>query len=1711
MSFFRRTFLGQNHPSNAKTKRIDGLLKRKASARFLRIEPLEDRNLLSVTASVEIGAPTLVPFVDSAALAGTSFSVTSTNPDVTATILHTSSLLKMQVHGTAADNTPISGEMDFLLLDDYAPDRVAHMTEMVNDHFYDGLTFHRIMENFMIQGGASTNGNGGNLDSEFDPDIRFTSSGLLAMANAGPDTENSQFFITSKATRWLDFSHTIIGKLVVGDGIRDALDSVATYGDEGNNVPIHAVIIDSMTIVPNTQYGLLLIKAGESATASEHGVINVTASNGSQVLICGTNWATDPQLDVTLTSHQTSIASRPVFIQKLPDVHTTVNTQTTFNVPVEGNSEVLVEYAATTLSGGNNLQVTAVRTDANGGTATVKPTGGILGVYGATIEVGIPGKVDYYGNPIRDAQDVAIFIAPTAPSTISILNSDVVAGGWTSRHSGYTFRVAGVTNGCTVAIYADGNLVPIATADATGSSVDIETTAVFADGPHSFVAKQAVKYAQTVVGNRTIPAGEEYSAATATPVTFTIDDPIATADASSVTIEDGWASFTVTYSQPGGTIAWSMDDYDLLVTDPSGQVQTAWYVGAVPNSDNSTIVVTYRIDAQGGEWNASNTGLYSIAMQANQVSDVNGVYVADGPLFSFTVTDTIAPRVTIEQATGQADPTEDAPVKFRVVFSEPVLDFVTGDVTLSGTAGATTATVAPVGTDGTTYDVAVSGMTDDGTVIATIEAGKAHDAAGNLSTASTTGVDNTVTFNIPPTVTIVPATGQVDPTNNATINFTVVFSEPVLDFVTGDVTLSGTAGATTATVTPVGTDGTTYDVAVSGMTDDGTVIATIDAGKAHDALGNGNKASPSGGNSVTYDATSPTVTINQATTQVDPTNANAVVFDVVFSEPVKEFSSANVKLSGASNLTLAVEPVGSDGKTYKLTVSSLTGHGTITATIDAAVTTDLAGNPNIASSGGDNTVDFDLVPPSVTINQADPADPSNVSTINFTVVFSEPVTDFATGDVKLSGTAGATTATVTQVGSDGKTYSVAVTGMTGDGDVIAEIEAGKAHDAAGNTNTASTSVDNKVVYDHTAPTVKIDKAIGQADPTNVSTINFTVEFSEPVTDFTDKDVLITGTAGANIAKVTPVDADGKTYTVAVSGMTGDGTVNALIEAGKAHDAAGNPNTLSTSSGNTVTYDNTRPTVKIEQATDQADPTDASTIYFTVEFTEKVTDFTGSDVKLGGTAGATTATVEPIDADGKKYKVTVTGMGPDGTVIAAIEADKAHDAAGNSNTASPSDLDNIVTRNTIPTVTVNKATGQAATTIDPTINFTVVFSEPVTDFATGDVTLTGTAGATTAIVTPVGSDGKTYNVAVTGMTGDGSVIVAIDPGKAHDTVGNANLASTGDNNSVTFATLPSVTIERATDQENPTNHLTINFTVVFSEPVTDFATGDVTITGTAGATKAVVTGSGTTYNVAVSGMARTGTVVVSIPAGVAHDAATNANTASSGVATTVNYYAGPVIANVAVCEAAGPKNGILESNEKLKVTWTATTQNRMNAQLLVIDGGKFCKINGFGAGPNYSCVIGMLSPGVHRYAMKSVDSKGKNYVTTGTFTVSAPVRPTIADMLVSEAGVPKNGVLEAREKLRLAWTAWSQHGIASQTVWVDGKVISTPVNRPGNARNYNCVIGTYLVGNHKYTIKTTDRKGVTSFSTGAFTVVSRAVAAAIIGNSAQSKKSAAPTV
>jgi peptidyl-prolyl cis-trans isomerase B (cyclophilin B) len=135
------------------------------------------------------------------------------------------------------------GTIRITLRDDLAPLTVANFVNLARRKFYDGLSFHRVIPDFMIQGGcpegSGRGGPGYRFEDEVNTGLRHDGPGVLSMANAGPGTNGSQFFITHGATPWLDGKHTVFGKVVgpedqkVVDAVRggDRIESVTIEGD----------------------------------------------------------------------------------------------------------------------------------------------------------------------------------------------------------------------------------------------------------------------------------------------------------------------------------------------------------------------------------------------------------------------------------------------------------------------------------------------------------------------------------------------------------------------------------------------------------------------------------------------------------------------------------------------------------------------------------------------------------------------------------------------------------------------------------------------------------------------------------------------------------------------------------------------------------------------------------------------------------------------------------------------------------------------------------------------------------------------------------------------------------------------------------------------------------------------------------------------------------------------------------------------------------------------------------------------------------------------------------------------------------------------------------------------------------------------------------------------------------------------------------------
>ena len=132
------------------------------------------------------------------------------------------------------------GTIRINLLSEQVPMTVANFVNLCQRGFYDGLVFHRVIDDFMVQGGCpsgtGTGGPGYKFSDEFVPELRHDKPGRLSMANSGPGTNGSQFFITHVATPWLDDAHTIFGE-VAGSEDQDVVNNIA-QGDTITQVTI---------------------------------------------------------------------------------------------------------------------------------------------------------------------------------------------------------------------------------------------------------------------------------------------------------------------------------------------------------------------------------------------------------------------------------------------------------------------------------------------------------------------------------------------------------------------------------------------------------------------------------------------------------------------------------------------------------------------------------------------------------------------------------------------------------------------------------------------------------------------------------------------------------------------------------------------------------------------------------------------------------------------------------------------------------------------------------------------------------------------------------------------------------------------------------------------------------------------------------------------------------------------------------------------------------------------------------------------------------------------------------------------------------------------------------------------------------------------------------------------------------------------------------
>ena len=135
------------------------------------------------------------------------------------------------------------------LFEDRAPKTTKNFIDLAEKGFYDGVIFHRVIKGFMIQGGdpkgTGTGGPGYTIPDEFHPELKHDSAGILSMANAGPNSGGSQFFITLAPTSWLDGKHAVFGKVVEG---MDVVEKIGTTPTAPGDRPKTNVVMEKVTV-----------------------------------------------------------------------------------------------------------------------------------------------------------------------------------------------------------------------------------------------------------------------------------------------------------------------------------------------------------------------------------------------------------------------------------------------------------------------------------------------------------------------------------------------------------------------------------------------------------------------------------------------------------------------------------------------------------------------------------------------------------------------------------------------------------------------------------------------------------------------------------------------------------------------------------------------------------------------------------------------------------------------------------------------------------------------------------------------------------------------------------------------------------------------------------------------------------------------------------------------------------------------------------------------------------------------------------------------------------------------------------------------------------------------------------------------------------------------------------------------------------------------
>jgi cyclophilin family peptidyl-prolyl cis-trans isomerase len=465
--------------------------------------------------SVRIGSPLHIP-VDAYDAEGGPLTVTVSvdNPALlSATVLTGNRSLRLDMNGY--------DDMVFELFEDRAPVAAGRVIELAEAGFYDGILFHRVVDNFVIQGGdPQGNGTGGSnlgtFDDDFHPDLQHNRTGVLSFAKSSDDTNNSQFFITEVPTRFLDFNHSVFGQLVEGE--KDVREPISEVNVDGSDKPTTPIRINTATIFEDTENSVVMLKA-LAGTGTTNVTFTITDSDGNQFQEVVAVTVIE---DTEVVNGQTRLINSQPFLQRITEP------------VVSSNGPATLQLAGIDVEG-DPMTYFVSGTSSNNATAIVNPTTGLVTV---TPVSGFQGSVDVAvgvfattgAGDASDTQTVTFTFnsnsqTVAAPTSIDLRASSDSGSSNTDNITNIgslSFDITGVTSGATVQIVdtSDNNTI-VGTAVATGSTITITTNNISAN-----VDKSYTLAARQIVGS--------VSSTTSAPITVVFDSTTPTLNVNSV-------------------------------------------------------------------------------------------------------------------------------------------------------------------------------------------------------------------------------------------------------------------------------------------------------------------------------------------------------------------------------------------------------------------------------------------------------------------------------------------------------------------------------------------------------------------------------------------------------------------------------------------------------------------------------------------------------------------------------------------------------------------------------------------------------------------------------------------------------------------------------------------------------------------------------------------------------------------------------------------------------------------------------------------------------------------------------------------------------------------------------------------------------------------------------------------------------------------------